>query len=102
MDWYTNISFDNQYFIIERSENGNDFYPIETVTNISNTQLTHYELIDRTPSIDRNQYRVTVIDTIRGDYLSNVVEENISAIKQFTVYPNPAYKNLFILSLIHI
>ena len=97
LDWYTNILLDDQYFIIERAENGGDFYPIETITELSqNTQIAHYQFFDRTPSNGENQYRIKVIDDVRGNYFSNMVKEDIDAIKQFTVYPNPAYQNFFI------
>ncbi|SFB78756.1 hypothetical protein SAMN05421780_101481 [Flexibacter flexilis DSM 6793] len=61
--WATASEQNNDYFSIEKSENGKDFTTIGTVQGAGNSQKTlSYEYTDRTPLYQKTYYRLKQID----------------------------------------
>jgi len=98
LDWYTNtLLHDKQYFVVERSENGEDFYPIETIEDITlSAEQVHYQFYDRNPIMGINHYRIKIADDRAKETYSNIVSENIEELSQFVIYPNPTSGDFYI------
>jgi len=95
ISWSTLVEVNNDYFIIERSNNGYDFEPIGSISGAGNTtSLQNYNLIDQTPTSGVNYYRLKQFD-FNGDYeYSSLVSVNISEDNYINFYPNPSSENL--------
>jgi beta-propeller repeat-containing protein len=63
LEWVTASEINNDYFSIERSENGSNFKNIGDVNGSGNsTQMTHYSFIDENPLPGVNYYRLKQVD----------------------------------------
>jgi|GEM_PF-1137178 len=63
LDWSTASEQDNDFFAIERSNNGNDYYEIGQVEGKGTTLLTsRYIFMDKTPTSGDNYYRLRQVD----------------------------------------
>lgn len=61
--WSTASEQNNDYFIVERSDNGIDFFEIERVSSVgTNQQATHYSTIDRYAINHLVYYRLVQVD----------------------------------------
>lgn len=61
--WETASETNNDYFIVERSQNGSDFQKIDTVKGAGNSSLYKtYYVIDNKPNDGINYYRLTQVD----------------------------------------
>lgn len=68
LDWITTTEINNDYFVIEKSLNGQDFTPIATVLGNGTSYTTHYyTTIDENPNLGINYYRLKQID-YNGEY----------------------------------
>jgi hypothetical protein len=61
LTWATATEIRNKEFVVERSENGTNFYPIGTVK--SKNRAANYEFIDATPKNGINYYRLKQVDS---------------------------------------
>ncbi len=95
LDWTTATEINNDYFILERSENGKEFIAIATIEGAGTTNTTQrYRFVDKEAEL-YNYYRLTQVDfdgtetvfeiiNIKSQCIENEIEDKISAI-----YPNP-------------
>lgn len=57
--WLTDSEFDNKHFIIEKSSDGLEFFPIGVITSKGNSyQELNYEFTDPIPWTGKNYYRI--------------------------------------------
>lgn len=103
--WQTASEQNNDYFTIERSEDGMNFYTIETINGAGNSTVSlTYTTIDYNPLNGTNYYRLKQTD-YNGEYsYSNIQSVNINSysiqeIKEVSIYPNPIGGSNFLLSL---
>lgn len=96
LEWSTVSELNNDYFTIERSVDGINFYEIGTVVGAGNSNsLMEYRFKDFDPSSGVNYYRLKQTD-FNGEFsyssikASNCKKENVD----FSVYPNPALNNV--------
>ncbi len=92
LDWATAWEEHNQYFIVQRSIDGERFEPIGSVNGQGTTTNTnHYHFVDETPVYGRNFYRLKQVD-IDGQYSFSSVELVIleaEGLADVIAFPNP-------------
>lgn len=89
LNWKTTSEYNNQYFNVERSNDGINFIVIGSVTGNGTTSLPHsYSLLDRNPAKGINYYRLKQVD-LDGKYTySNIVPVQINNIEIVSSYYN--------------
>lgn len=98
--WQTKSELNNDFFTIERSQNGEQFEELTTVNGAGNSNNTlDYLVIDRSPLDGISYYRLKQTD-FDGNYeYSEIVLVQFDKGDQLTVYPNPITGNSFNLSM---
>lgn len=94
LNWVTALEINNDYFTVERSNDGVDFEEVAIVDGAGNsTETRRYSAVDETPATGVSYYRLKQTD-YDGEYkYSSVVSVNIGSTEptvQISVYPNPA------------
>ncbi|MEZ4917187.1 MAG: T9SS type A sorting domain-containing protein [Chitinophagales bacterium] len=102
LKWTTAIEINNDYFELERSDNGIDFNTIGKQKGKGNSnEATNYTYFDKTFIEGNNYYRLKQVDFDGAYSFSNIVViNNVNAYKNtvFAIYPNPA-SNSFTIAL---
>ena len=96
LHWVTENEVNNNFFRIQRSENGIDFYDIGTVSGAGNSvNKLEYSFNDYEVNNDY-YYRLKQVD-FNGKYeLSNTIFIKNKIINDVNIFPNPSNENLFI------
>lgn len=100
--WETSTELENDYFEIERSEDGVYFYPIKKVatkaTNGTSNAPIAYEIADDAVMNGRSYYRLKQIDLNKKTTFSRIVslERNFNDETKFIIYPNPNNGKFFV------
>ncbi len=93
LDWTTASEIDNDFFEIQRSENGKDFEAIGTVEgNGTVNELMNYDFTDTNPLFGVSYYRLRQVDFDGAFEYSRVVSVNVTGEDNqisASVYPNP-------------
>ena len=94
LDWATVTEINNDYFTVERSENGLSFESIGEVAGNGNSNTpTNYELYDDSPIIGTSYYRLKQTDFDGEFEYFNLIAVNLhkdeDGICTLHVYPNP-------------
>ena len=94
LDWKTSAELNNDFFTIERSEDGEVFEVIGIVDGAGNsTMVNDYELEDNEPYTGTSYYRLKQTDFDDASTYSEVVAVKIDAVyEDLTLYPNPVTK----------
>lgn len=91
LHWITVSETNNDHFNIEKSTNGIDFTYIGSVTGNGNSnQIQSYKFTDNQPSKGTIYYRLVQIDFDGSIEYSKIIEVNIIAKMQLSLYPNPS------------
>ncbi|HEV8515570.1 MAG TPA: T9SS type A sorting domain-containing protein [Cyclobacteriaceae bacterium] len=91
LTWATASEFNFDYFNLEKSSNGEDFYTIANVKGHGTTnERNDYEFEDNFPLIGKNYYRLTSVDFDNYRETFKVIEQDYSGEKNFEVSPNPS------------
>jgi hypothetical protein len=97
LQWLSAFEQDIQSFVIEKSLDGRNFYPLTNLrpSNISGTQ---YSTEDANPANSFNFYRLKVINLNGTIEYSSILKFNFTkgASSNWTMYPNPAAGNTFV------
>jgi len=105
LKWETATEINNDFFTIERSEDGVNFYAIATLDGAGNSYSTiAYSSLDNNPVNGINYYRLKQTDYNGAFSYSNLQSVNvkrytIKEIKEVSIYPNPIASPNFILTL---
>jgi hypothetical protein len=95
IDWATVSEINNDYFTIERSEDGSDFEFIDEVLGAgTSNQLITYGTMDEDPYYGTSYYRLKQTDFDGKFEYSDLVVVNVLRELHFTVNPNPACDKL--------
>ncbi|MES2566188.1 MAG: T9SS type A sorting domain-containing protein [Bacteroidota bacterium] len=88
--WSTASEINNDFFTVERSDNGIDFKVVGTLKAKNFAYITsNYQLTDNVPERGINYYRLKQTD-FNGDYsYSNIIIIDFNDRIDFSVYPNP-------------
>ena len=88
--WSTVSETNNDYFVLERSANGEDFYGLEQINGIGNSRELHtYSYSDLSPLAPNSYYRLKQVDYDGTFSYSNVVAVVIDGTDSPVIYPNP-------------
>lgn len=93
LHWETAAETNSAWFVIEKSNNGNNFTAIDKVAATGNSGSTvHYSSADKTPATGRNYYRLKMVDRDGQYTYSSVITVNTISAGSIAVqlYPNPA------------
>lgn len=99
LNWQTTSEQNNNYFEIERSENGNDFTSIGSVISQNGNSVTpqNYSFSDNNLISNKTYYRLKQVD-LTGNYsYSSIISVtcNISAeVANIILFPNPVVNEL--------
>ncbi len=89
LEWTTTAEINNDYFELQRSENGIDFNAIAKIQGAGNSNvLLQYKNVDDAPLKGISYYRLKQVDFDRQYSFSNVVSVNIVN-EAITIHPNP-------------
>ncbi len=96
--WITNTEYNNSHFVIERSNDGNYYEVLEELESTeTHYKPTYYQFIDDEPSRGINYYRVKQIAHDGSATYSSIEQVTFDIdLENFTLFPNPATKELFI------
>ena len=91
--WEVASEINNDYYTIERSINGVDFYPIAIVKGAGTTfQPLTYSVIDHSPLIGISYYRLRQTDFDGANKLYRTVHIELNDDREeYVFYPNPLY-----------
>ena len=85
LDWKAEVDEMHDHFEVERSSNSSDFRNIGTVEDGN-----PYSLIDPTPNIGNNYYRIKQVDKDGRFHYSKTINIVLNKPSLVQVYPNPA------------
>jgi hypothetical protein len=92
LDWQTASEINNDYFTIERSENGLIWKELPIVNGAGNSsQILNYNIIDQNPHSEVSYYKLKQTDYDGSFEYSKVVSVNLISKQEASVfiYPNP-------------
>lgn len=90
LTWQTASEKNNDYFEVQRSANGMEFYPIGQVPGYGNSSsIQSYQLIDPVPMAGNNYYRLKQVDE-DGSYQFSELKVLYFEEANIGIYPNPA------------
>jgi hypothetical protein len=92
VQWTVNNQLNIKEYIVERSANGTNFYPLDTTLATSgNTNYIVYNWIDANPITGTNYYRIRNIDNNAVFQESNIASVDIGKgiLSGMAIYPNP-------------
>lgn len=90
LNWSTISEINNDYYVIEKSLNGIDFFSISTIQGSGNSnQLLKYSIVDDELSEKQTYYRLKQVDFDGAYNYSNIISSNCVS-SDFNIYPNPA------------
>ncbi len=97
LNWATASEVDNDYFQVERSEDGRTFTTIAMITGAGTTNtLQTYEVMDKSPFLGDNFYRLKQVD-LDGEFTySDIVLATVNAEREIKLYPVPVSDRLSI------
>lgn len=88
--WTTSSEINNDYFSIERSSDGYNFYEIATKNGAGNSNIAnHYHFIDDSNINSVFYYRLKQVDFDGNFSFSNTISTNCFT-DNFSIYPNPS------------
>lgn len=97
LTWETASERNSDYFLIERSPDGDSFEPIGQVSAAGEAEsLTAYSFQDKAPLTGMNYYRLRQLDMDGSETLSKIVSVQNGSLNQVQLYPNPT-KDYFVL-----
>ena len=91
LDWATASEINNDYFTIERSDDGVNFEPMATILGAGNSNsVLNYSWIDTSPLNTVGYYRLKQTD-FNGEYsYSDVLATRCKSNNEISIYPNPS------------
>jgi Secretion system C-terminal sorting domain len=99
LNWSTASETNNDFFEIEKSDNGLTWKTIKTINGAGNSsELLHYSYQDTSYNTDNVYYRLKQTDFDSQYKYSSIIsnECNLSKNQIITLYPNPANNQLYI------
>ncbi len=96
--WATNMEPMNEFFVLQRSQNGVDFEILQEIDSRGNSISTEfYKTLDEEPYLGRNYYRLVQILTDGTIINSNTYTVDFELdLNSFVIFPNPAQDEIHI------
>lgn len=96
--WTTASEINNEYFSLERSEDGMQFTEVVRISGAGNSsEIRNYNTTDEHPLFGTSYYRLSQTDFDGTSTHSQTVSINIDRTPELSVYPNPV-DNYFVVS----
>jgi hypothetical protein len=100
ISWITTSEINNDYFIVQRSKDGNEWENIKKVKGAGNSNvILNYTVFDNNPLLGVSYYRLVQFDFDGTSEISKTVQLiNNSKSNKLGIYPNPAkgYVNIVV------
>ncbi len=97
LNWKVNESNSRSgNYVIERSNNGKDFYTIATIAANQFSPTATYNYIDNTAATTDCFYRIVSVEANGGKIYSTVIRIANAKFKTISIYPNPVGKELHV------
>lgn len=94
LNWSTASEINCDYYIIEKSVDGNHFSPIDTINGAGNTdELSSYIAFDPSPVYGINYYKLVQYDFNGNREILGIVSVHKGINNGFVIYPNPSPSN---------
>lgn len=91
LNWTTEQEENSSYFAVERSQDGNVWEVIGTVSAKGNASTaSNYEYNDASPVEGMNYYRLKMVNTDNGYSYSGIKVVKTTTTRQISFFPNPA------------
>lgn len=91
VDWATAMEENSSHFVVERSQNAQDFVQIAQVDAAGNSQqLKNYRYTDLQPLTGINYYRLVQVDADGRSQTYRPASVVVDKLTELSVYPNPA------------
>jgi hypothetical protein len=94
--WRTADEHNVSHFIVERSENGLDFYAIGKVTARNSGRMENYTLSDENPLVNTVYYRLRSVDNDGSFSLSQIIRVAEAATGNSLLVNNPVYDKIIL------
>jgi hypothetical protein len=95
LNWSTASEINNNYFEVEKSNDGKKFKTFQFVSGAGNSTIQNdYSTVDESPSPGINYYRLKQVDFDGTISYSPIVAVEINSSNVFYVMPNPAIDKL--------
>ena len=96
LDWKTNLEDNLNCFVVEKSNNAIDFFPIATVLAKKLNTGSNYSYSDTSTTLKKAYYRLKIIDNDAGNVYSALVVMKGGSIvtNKITLSPNPVINTL--------
>lgn len=94
--WQTTNEINTQHFVIQRSNNGNDFAAIGTLASANRSGVNSYAFDDTNPLSGIAYYRLQQVDKDGRFTHSSIVSVNNNRTASIATYPNPASNSIVI------
>ena len=98
LQWATNSTYRNDYYVIEKSTDGENFEEMSKINNeVFGLNMESFTQLDLTPQLGENYYRLKEV-YLDGSFeytATELINFNID-LEALEVYPNPVNKELFI------
>ena len=100
LKWVTASELNNDFFVVERTLNGESFTTITTVPGGGTTnQRSVYTAFDFSPAFGKNYYRIKQVDFDGQFSYSELVFVMVTDLESWKVYPNPYHTGKLTLQL---
>lgn len=97
LTWATANEYDNDHFILERSQNGRTFEVAEYIKSKGdNTSEQHYQFLDTKANRGINYYRISQKDVNGKIDTYRIIEVQFENAGELNIYPNPAVNDIVI------
>jgi hypothetical protein len=94
ISWKTADEHNVSHFIVERSENGADFYSVGKVTARNSGRMENYMLPDEKPLVNTAYYRLKSVDNDGSFTLSHIVRVTESSNGNSLLVNNPVHNRI--------
>ncbi len=100
LTWVTASEINNEYFTVEKSIDGNNFYPIGTKPGAGNSSVTlSYSFVDPKPAPGISYYKLKQTDFDGHTTESGIVPVNYKKQnRDYSIFPNPVYDKAYLIS----
>lgn len=100
LSWTTASEINNDYFTIERSINGSDWYLVQRVDGAGNsTALINYQIVDPNPANGISYYRLKQTDYDGIEKVFPAQQVTLDFGGKYSIFPNPVSDYLYVNSV---
>jgi hypothetical protein len=97
LKWTTASEVNNNYFVLERSDDNQNFSPVGQIEGAGNSSSAmNYLFLDQLPRTGVYYYRLKQVDFDGNHSYSKIIAVNFNRLQSFVLAPNPAFDLLSI------